>query len=339
MKNGVRHVGVIDNEGPNTLKAFLGDHLPSAASADVGAAFITSTGLNHVLGRLKKVANRGRVRLLTGFFQSVTEPTALRRLLAVETDLGDRFAVRVSSDPHFHWKSYFLLTRSAAVIAVGSSNLTDDGLRSSGEISLTLTLPRTTTSLRRIRGAFEAEWDRGVPLSDALIRRYAKARPEGAGRSTQPRMPFSALLGAVVRETVERPVRSFWRDAIVGEVSEQTADTIADETNWDDKGYGWYSTGYDAFNVGDRIVLFDFVGGHVELVRVLRTTRTVRQTPDGRYFAAYEKVPGSRRRKLGRAIWMTLRRTKCIATRSAAKNGRKLREGQFEGLVDSLELL
>jgi len=129
------------------------------------------------------LSGRGSVRILTGFYQCFTKPDALRKLLTLKSQFGaSRFDVRVANGLHFHWKAYFLFTASKATIAIGSSNLTSDGLKSSGEMNLTLSLPRSAAQVGAIHGVFEAEWKRAKPLTATLISEYEKARPKQAGR-------------------------------------------------------------------------------------------------------------------------------------------------------------
>ena len=178
-----KNVGVVENAGPNNLKAFLAETIRTATAVDIGVAFVTVGGLDQVIRWLKKASGRGSVRILTGFYQCFTKPDALRKLLTLKSQFGaSRFDVRVANGLHFHWKAYFLFTASKATIAIGSSNLTSDGLKSSGEMNLTLSLPRSAAQVGAIHGVFEAEWKRAKPLTATLISEYEKARPKQAGR-------------------------------------------------------------------------------------------------------------------------------------------------------------
>src|SRR4051812_39062092 len=115
-----RNIGVIENAGPNTLKAFIEDTIKTAKAVDIGVAFVTTSGLKQVIRWLKKAGSRGHVRILTGFYQCFTEPDALRKLLALAAQLPNgRFELRVSTNERFHWKSYCLFTASTAIISVG----------------------------------------------------------------------------------------------------------------------------------------------------------------------------------------------------------------------------
>src|SRR5438445_10564711 len=115
-KRQVKSVGVVENSGPNTLKSLIEDSIPNATAVDVGVAFITNSGLDHVVSPLKKALTGGRIRILTGLYQSFTEPSALRRLLLIQDQSKGKFQVRLSTDKHFHWKTYFVFKRSSVTV-------------------------------------------------------------------------------------------------------------------------------------------------------------------------------------------------------------------------------
>lgn len=101
-------IGAIDNTGPNTLILFLQDTADKASQIDIAVAFITAKGINSLLYLLKKAADRGQVRLLTGLYQGFTEPKALRTLLREQKDTDGPISVRISTDQHFDSATLFL---------------------------------------------------------------------------------------------------------------------------------------------------------------------------------------------------------------------------------------
>ncbi|HEX4792466.1 MAG TPA: phospholipase D-like domain-containing protein [Humisphaera sp.] len=340
---GAKNIGVIENAGPNNLKAFIKDTIKAANKVDIGVAFITVGGLEHVSRWLKKAGSRGTVRVLTGFYQCFTEPAALRKLLELKSQLkSGRFEVRVSTDKRFHWKAYFFFTPSTATIAIGSSNLTNEGLKSSGEINFTLRLPRSAPSTASINDVFESEWARAAPLTTRVITLYEQARPDRAGRSVRPLIPLSKILASAPASAPpdqRRNGRVFWRDAITGYADDETEQAIYEETDWDEKGYQWFSTGNSVYGPKDRIVLFDTASGYVELAEVVRTTQTIRRTLCGRHFAAYQRLRGSHRRRINRRLWAKLRQHGTIRTRHDVTRRGKLSEARFAELVDFLGLI
>ena len=96
----VGRLEIIENAGPNSLQATLKKLLATALHAEVQVAFVTKAGVDKILPRLRQVASRGRVRLVTGLYQGFTEAAALSALLAAQKQTGGRIQVR--SPPKRH---------------------------------------------------------------------------------------------------------------------------------------------------------------------------------------------------------------------------------------------
>lgn len=131
--------------GPTSpLGPLLFRDLERATQVDIAVAFVFVAALNAgVLSRLRDVLARkgSHVRLLTGDYQSVTEPAALRLLLTLREQaqasegLHGDFELRVfqTAETHssFHPKAYLLHSDAeGAPLAtyLGSSNLSRTGL-------------------------------------------------------------------------------------------------------------------------------------------------------------------------------------------------------------------
>src|ERR1700722_2408491 len=130
------NLDIIENSGPDNLRDTLKAHLRRASDVSIAVAFVTQAGLDEVVQSLRQVAEQGRVRLLTGLYQKTTEPEALRTLLRIQDETRDRFSVRLSREPQFHRKLYLLGSRTHSTVIIGSSNLTREGRRSGGELTL-----------------------------------------------------------------------------------------------------------------------------------------------------------------------------------------------------------
>jgi HKD family nuclease len=141
---------IIENSGPDNLRDTLKTQLHRMSEVSIAVAFVTQSGLDDLAQRLQQIAINGSVRLLTGLYQKVTEPDAMRSLLRIQKETRGRFAVRPSKEPRFHRKFYLLRTRGHAVVILGSSNLTRDGMRSGGELNLIAHLPRGSPVVKKI---------------------------------------------------------------------------------------------------------------------------------------------------------------------------------------------
>jgi HKD family nuclease len=238
-------IEAIDNRGPNTLLAVFRELLGKARVLDVQAAFVSADGIGVLLPHLRKTAARGKVRIVTGLYQAVTEPSGLRLLLAAQRQTKGRLEVRIARDPRFHRKVYVIRGGKTCSVVSGSSNLTREGLRSVGEFNLLVRLPNDATRVRRLVSDFDRLWGRGsVLLSAELIKRYERVRPR------RPRPAPSRRSLALVLEspgaTAFKPdnadpaqTRHYWRDCIGGFAARRTEAVVSDETDWDEKEYWW----------------------------------------------------------------------------------------------------
>jgi HKD family nuclease len=301
----VRRLAVIENAGPNSVLATLKKLLKSARDLDVQVAFVTKAGLAKVLPQLRRVASRGRVRLLTGLYQGFTEAAALSELFAAQKQTDGRIEARIADETSFHRKLYLARTAAMATVVVGSSNLTINGLLSGGELNVLFAATPSSPVVKRLIGIFDADWESSYSLTRARIMRYKKlVRPRTA---LLPATLINRVLGARGKHDVaddpsdtREPRGRFWVDGIAGYVKEGTKAIIADETNWDAKGFGWYSAGTAAIQAGDRMVLFDHSEkiGWTRVVRVRGYTKTATRTPDGWHFVAYTEEAKTARRKI-----------------------------------------
>jgi HKD family nuclease len=283
---------IIENNGPDNLRDTLKSQLGRVSDVSIAVAFVTQAGLDEILQPLRQVAANGRVRLLTGLYQKVTEPQALRTLLRIQEETRGSFSVRLSREPKFHRKLYLLNSRLKSTAILGSSNLTREGLRSGGELNLIVSLPKGTLAVKKIGQAFEDDWEhRAVPLGAEQLAEYEKARPEAPKRESYTKGQLAKILGAPPSHQQATEVQQhhdFWRDCITGLANKRTAWIISETTNWDDKKYWWYSPGgAHPYKIGDQIFLFDFYDRRVRLVQVRDVARAKVATPDGRHFVAY----------------------------------------------------
>lgn len=325
---------VIENRDPDNLRDMLRAECKRAVDMAIGVAFVTQSGLDDILQSLRQVAVSGRVRLLTGLYQKVTEPQALRTLLRVQDETRGQFSVRLSTEPQYHRKVYAIRGRTSTAVIIGSSNLTREGLRSGGELNLVVRFPKGSLDGKKLMGAFEDDWEHhAVPLAAEQIVEYEKARPEPPKWESYRKGLLARILGAALSHQQaaadDTPADTF-RDCITGTVSRRTERVISEATNWDEKNYWWYSTGgAHPYKIGDRIFMFDFTDKRVRVVRVRDIAHTTVPTPDGRHFVAYTAVPRLTRR-FSKQLWLALSVENI--DREKAQNRRKLSEAQADRL-------
>ncbi|MGE5296878.1 MAG: phospholipase D-like domain-containing protein [Solirubrobacterales bacterium] len=319
---------LIENSGPDNLRDTLKAQISHASEVSIAVAFITQAGLDEIVQPLQQVATNGKVRLLTGLYQKFTEPRALRTLCRLQRQTQGRLSVRLSREPQFHRKLYVLTNRVYATAILGSSNLTQDGLRSGGELNLMMRLPTNSVVFKKMAKAFDNDWEhRAVPLTREQIVEYEKDRETVPAQKSFTSKQLKTILGvspshSEARADGQDPPERFWRDCVTGIAAKRTQQVISDTTNWDEKGYSWYSLGgVHPYANGDRILLFDFYDERVRLVKVRGIAHTKVATPDGRHFVAYRPLAKAEWR-FSKGLWAALRDEGI--NRTTARKRRKL---------------
>jgi len=183
--------------------------LDGAQGVDLAVAFIFDGGVRLLRERLLQVlqSSGGRVRIVTGDYQDVTEPEALRHLLSLQTtaEAGgydgvlELRAFRVPRSPgaSFHPKAWILRGAEASTAWVGSSNMSATALQTGVEWNLQLVEPADIGSVAR---SFEALWTdpRTEAVDDAWVRAYEARR--------QPPIRGGSVLNTAVGEDAPLPV-------------------------------------------------------------------------------------------------------------------------------------
>jgi len=325
----------IENAGPNSVLDNLKRLMKRASRVDIAVAFISATGLNQLLPSLQQVASRGEVRILTGLYQGITDPQALRTLLRVQTQTHGQLSVRVSREPKFHRKVYLVKGGNTVKAIIGSSNLTSDGLHSGGELNVFLSCPATSAPMRRLSISFDNDWEEhAVPLSEVIIDKYVRFGYVKQQAGLKQSVPLREIIGthtAMRAAKVKRPkdAVSFWRDCINGYVSKQTEAIIASTTNWDEKGYSWYSAEPHRFKHKDRILMFDLTDDKAQMMQVVTSTRTAVITPDGVHFVAFKPLRGEKARHLTDDRWKKLKAALGITRKGDVRARHKLSEKRW----------
>ncbi|MGQ0464794.1 MAG: DEAD/DEAH box helicase family protein [Sporichthyaceae bacterium] len=204
-RGGVRHViprlgnylaplGPRLHAGPGTaLAPALADGFADPAIDDVGLAvsFVLPSGLRVLDAALLDLLSRDgtRLRLLTSDYLDVTEPVALRRLLADAASFPNlQVRLYLTDGTGFHPKAYLLTSRRSPHLSrgfVGSANLTRTGLETGVEWTL-----RTAGAheVGELVDAFDGLWTdpRSHPLSVELIDAYEARRTAPVRVGTRP---------------------------------------------------------------------------------------------------------------------------------------------------------
>ncbi len=188
--------------------------LDDALHVDLAIAFIFDAGVTLLHDRLVDILRRPSsvIRIITGDYQGVTEPNALRHLLtlssiatpnASEPTLHLR-AYRVKPDRRdsFHPKVWIVRGRDKALAWIGSSNMSETALKTGLEWSYEIA---TAEGLVEARAAFDELWQHPAtePIDADWIDAYERnRRPPTRGAEV---LPFAVAQDAPVRPVEPRP--------------------------------------------------------------------------------------------------------------------------------------
>ncbi|GAW90946.1 DEAD/DEAH box helicase family protein [Calderihabitans maritimus] len=105
------------------LISYLNSAIKRAKKIRFNVAFLMESGAKLIASQLQEAANRGvEIKILTGRYMSITEPSAIYYLMY---KLGDKLDIRFFADNlrSFHPKAYIFDYEQEAEVFVGSSNL------------------------------------------------------------------------------------------------------------------------------------------------------------------------------------------------------------------------
>jgi hypothetical protein len=107
-------------------------------------------------------------------------------------------------------------------------------------------------------------------------------------------------------------------------------------TDWDRRGYEYFSTWRPSFRRGDRVVLFDLDAGRLQGIENKDTEKIPVRTADGYYFAAYRNIRGLSRRRLVPNRWKALKAAGLLRRKIDAESTRRLSQEKFSLFLDQL---
>nr|WP_315024349.1 DEAD/DEAH box helicase [uncultured Aminipila sp.] len=159
-----------DTSRANTVLSNLTKELDQCESFWFSVAFITKSGLIVLKETLKKLCERGiKGRILTTDYLAFNEPDALRELLRFSN-----LDVKVFTEEHFHTKGYMFKKGNIYTLVVGSSNLTQNALKTNKEWNLKITSLNQGELIEQTISEFELMWTQANVLTEEWIKQYEK---------------------------------------------------------------------------------------------------------------------------------------------------------------------
>jgi superfamily II DNA or RNA helicase/HKD family nuclease len=161
--------GLNDHLHPKLVKA-----IRQAESIRLAVSFVMESGAKLIAPELKLAADRGAtVRLLTGRYLSITEPSALYYL---KNQLGDAIDMRFYNGvvQAFHPKAYLFDYGRDAEVFVGSSNLSLSALTDAVEWNYRFTSKEHPDDYRKFSDTFDALFQYcSEPITPEVLKSYS----------------------------------------------------------------------------------------------------------------------------------------------------------------------
>jgi len=310
------NVELIENKGPNNMRDELRRFFNKASRVDIAVAFINMKGLSLVLNEITKILSKAnsRVRILTRISKDAfNEPSALRTLLNLSKDYEGRAEARITKiTDSFHEKMYLCSTPKSSTVFIGSSNLTDRGLTSEGEINVKIISSRSSDIAKQAAENFETCWNDADELIDEVVDSYTSfyrhVHSKGLDeRSKRLWYKVSRLSRKRRPKKVSTPEeRRIWLDYVDCNLSKKTQRIIEEYTTWDK--FGYYSCGLRSFrkcNRNDILILADHKDKTLSANYIRDKTRIA--TPDGRYFIAFKQIRSSKLKRITKNFLSTIK--------------------------------
>lgn len=154
----------------------LKEDFKTAQRIDFIVSFLLESGIKMILPDLREAVNRGvKIRILTGKYLGITQPTALYLL---KSEFGDKIDLRfyyTQDEQSFHPKAYFFHKQYGSDVFVGSSNISRSALTNGVEWNYRLNSNQNQADFDEFYKTFENLFNNhSVVIDDEQLKKYAK---------------------------------------------------------------------------------------------------------------------------------------------------------------------
>lgn len=195
--------------------------MKKAESVDIIVSFLMESGVKMILQELENTLKRGvRIRILTGNYLGITQPSAL---YLIKRKLGDRVDLRFYSEKgrSFHPKSYIFHYTDQSEMYIGSSNISRSALTTGIEWNYRFSSKKDPENYERFFQTFEDLFENhSIIIDDKELKRYSRNwhRPavtkdlDKYDIADQEIKPYKKVLSVAHREEVLRQVAVSFRN-------------------------------------------------------------------------------------------------------------------------------
>ncbi|WP_053985670.1 DEAD/DEAH box helicase family protein [Niameybacter massiliensis] len=187
IDDSIRLVNAITGESDHLYNR-LKTSMKNAQSIDIIVSFLMESGVKLLLGDLKEAINRGvKIRLLTGNYLHITEPSAL---YLIREALGERLDLRLYNvqNKSFHPKAYLFHGQVDSEIYVGSSNISRGALTNSVEWNYRFAKSQSPEDFQYFYNEFVNLFEcHSTVVTDEVLEAYSKSwtKPKLFSKSQQ----------------------------------------------------------------------------------------------------------------------------------------------------------
>lgn len=301
-------LGLITNSTNVTLESELDGYFRSAQEVCIATAFINKDALKHLISYLENKRNKVRyLRLLVGLYGRFNSPEVLSELMDIQSRYTTTCQIRIARNLRFHWKCYFIDTGVNQVSFIGSANFTTNGISESGEMVTRFVEKKNGAFSHNLRHEFDklfSDEEESFNILKLPLEEYRDIYQPPPPKSRKSDSKLAALLKKPFKkETAES--RSFGEAKarliiFTGYSSLKTENIIAKyKSKWSRLNYEYTCFGrksdYDKARNAD-LLFYQDKNDNDEWTFTFYEVKDSEpiETPDGKYFVAYQKVKGCR---------------------------------------------
>ncbi len=164
-----------DKDARMQLYYQLSRSLRGAENVDIIVSFLMESGVKMIVKDLEKALKRGaKIRILTGNYLGITQPSAL---YMIKRELGEQIDLRFYNEKNrsFHPKSYIFHYKNYSEIYVGSSNISRSALTSGIEWNYRFRSDSDLESYEKFFCTFEdLFYNHSIVIDDEELKRYSR---------------------------------------------------------------------------------------------------------------------------------------------------------------------
>jgi HKD family nuclease len=260
-------VGIVDNEGDNTLLGVFRTILKGSDEIRLAVAYMDNRSVRELVDMLTPIMrsqHKATVQILVRASHDLpNHPRAYERLFRLQSKYPEQCSVCISSIDGFHWKLYMARKSETVTVLVGSSNLLSKELTQPGDLNVWLEGKCSDTSAKQFTTQFRNQWKKSSrnTLTAKFARRYKQLYESKQKSTVISRKKWNAALGLTRTKPGPGIAWRAWYDETDRDASSSAKKRVKQDTNWDRKGWSWYHRGKgDVFfdsEDGDRVLVWD----------------------------------------------------------------------------------